>query len=215
MTDIQTFDTSANLLEALLWEHNKAVNLTALLQAKQNWYDENVTQFVNDWVRDVFDLRTANDFGLQVWARILDFPLQIYVPPSPNKWGFGSHHKNFNRGNFSSKNGSVANLTPEEQRVALQLRYLKMTQKPTTPNINKILYWVFKDYGRAWVLDGLNMNMTYVFDFETGSKLDLVLQQYDLLPRPAAVSVSYVKTGYPAFGFGANKRNFNRGVFRK
>lgn len=215
MNDIELFNFSTNTLEALLWQHNKAVNLTALLQSKQDWYNENVTQFLEDWVVNVFDLRTANAFGLQVWSRILDMPLQVYIPPSPNKFGFGPFRKNFNRGNFSSVNGSVANLTVDEQRIALQLKYLKLTYRPSTPNINKILNWVFKSYGNAYVLDGYNMTMTYVFDFGRTSTISLFLQQYDLLPRPAAVKVNYATIGFPAFGFGSAKRNFNRGVFRR
>ncbi|WP_231668322.1 DUF2612 domain-containing protein [Ralstonia solanacearum] len=40
------------------------------------------TAFWENWIRDVFDLRTANDFGLSVWSEILGVPLAVTVDPT-------------------------------------------------------------------------------------------------------------------------------------
>jgi hypothetical protein len=87
-SQIQQFDFSVNLLRALLWQDNNTPQMTALLQAKQTWYDTNVTAFWNDWVTDVFDINTANDFGLAVWSIILGVPGSVILPPT-NKANFG------------------------------------------------------------------------------------------------------------------------------
>lgn len=94
MARIQDFNFSVDLLRAVLWQYDTAPNLQSLLTAKQRWYLERHTTFWSDWVRDVFDLRTANDFGLSVWAVILGIPLEVNVGgPNPNKptFGFGGN----------------------------------------------------------------------------------------------------------------------------
>ena len=66
MSKIQDFTFSANLLESLLWQYNEAETLQSILQQKQDWYDLNFSQFWDDWYNDVFNLQTANNFGLSV-----------------------------------------------------------------------------------------------------------------------------------------------------
>lgn len=75
MSTKQEFDFSINLLEALIWQYNNAPRLESLLRQKQTWYDVNNRDFWQDWLRDVFDLRTANTFGLRVWSIILGLSL--------------------------------------------------------------------------------------------------------------------------------------------
>lgn len=87
---IEEFDFSVNLLKALLWRHNDAANLQSLLESKNSWYEANQTDFWNDWVTNVFNLETANEFGLSVWAQILGIPLSLIVPPNAGpQFGFG------------------------------------------------------------------------------------------------------------------------------
>jgi hypothetical protein len=208
-------DLSVDMLQSLLWQHNHAENLTALLEKKQLWYDQNYTQFWNDWFTDVFNLDTANAFGRQVWARILGIPLQVTLGPQPAKptWGFGQYNQNFGHGNFAASGGSTIGLTAVQERAVLQLRYLQLISRPTTPEINKMLARVFAPFGPAWVLDGLDMTMTYVFGFQPGSQLIFIFEQYDLLPRPAAVGIDYIVTLRPVWGFDEFHQNFNNGNF--
>ena len=72
---IQEFDFSVDLLQAILWQYNNATSLQSLLNSEQAWVIENQTEFWENWLRDVFDLRTANEFGLSVWSIILGIPL--------------------------------------------------------------------------------------------------------------------------------------------
>src|SRR4051812_32389498 len=101
--DVQQFDFSVDLLRAILWQYTGATNLQALLAEKSDWYFANQQRFWTDWFNDVFDLATANDFGLAVWSIILGQPTYIASGPAPADypaWGFGAYHKNFGNGNF-------------------------------------------------------------------------------------------------------------------
>jgi len=211
---IQALDFNVNLLQALLWQYNEALRLQSLLEQKQAWYDENQTEFWESWYRDVFDLRTANDFGLAVWAVILNIPLTITSGgvASTRLWGFGQYRRNFNRGNFAPSTSGIR-LTTAQKRLVLQLRYYQLVTRGDIPDINRFLNYVFAGYGKVYAVDGLTMTMSYVFTFAIPSSLRFVLENYDVLPRPAGVGVNYVELIRDVFGFGPVHLNFNRGGF--
>lgn len=212
----QEFDFDIDVMRALLWQHNQAPALHSLLGQKQAWYDANHGQFWNDWVRDVFDLRTANRFGLTLWSIILGIPLTVTLPPSPTtkkNWGFGTNNKNFGHGNFGSLGSTSAGLTVAQARLLLRLRYFQLICRPTVPETNRILASVFKEYGRVYVLDDNAMHMRYVFTFAIPSTISFVLNNFDVLPRPAAVELEYLILTRPSFGFGPYNKNFNNGTF--
>jgi hypothetical protein len=48
--------------------------------------------------------------------------------------------------------------------------------------------------GAAYAVDNLDMSVEFVFGFQIPSALRFVLQQYDLLPRPAGVGYAYTET---------------------
>lgn len=195
MSKIQAFDFSIDLMRAILWQYNDAVRLQSLLEQKKAWYDANYKSFWDNWVRDVFDLRTCNDFGLAVWAIILDMPIVVQTDqadPSRPTWGFGSYHRNFRRGNFFNGRSTVQVLSPDEARLALRLRYFQIVSRSTVPEINKVINSIFSNHGPVWVEDNGDMTITYYFGFTPSAQLMLVMQKNDLLPRPSGVSADYL-----------------------
>lgn len=211
---IREFDFSIALLRNVLWQYDGTKSLRGLIEQKSDWYQQYQTDFWNDWIRDVFDLDTANDFGLAVWAFILGVPLIVVPPPDPDKdpFGFAADDLNFNNGNFANTGGSF-NLTTEQKRLVLKLRYFQLVTRGAPPEINAFLNYVF-GYGVAYVVDGLNMTARYVFAQPLPSQVELVLTAFDLLPRPAAVGADIVIIGdADGWGFGRYHENFNNGNF--
>lgn len=216
MTDtIQKFDTTLNAMQSLLWQYNTAVNIQGLLQFKQDWYVANQTQFWDDWYRDVFNLATANEFGLFVWSIILGQPIVFPNVADPNKinWGFGTYHKNFERGNFASTSGFTYTLSKETARIILQLRYFQLTTAGAIPEVNRMLAYVFKGYGPAHLLDGHDMKQKYIFGFILPADMKFVFDNYDILPRPAGVGSDYDVIIEESFGFDEFHENFDNGNF--
>ncbi|HID8310974.1 TPA: DUF2612 domain-containing protein, partial [Pseudomonas aeruginosa] len=62
---------NSDIQQALKWLQNQAPGITGLVQRKAQWYDRFSRQFWVNWERDVFNLKTANPFGLMVWCIIL------------------------------------------------------------------------------------------------------------------------------------------------
>lgn len=209
---IQEFDFSVDLLRAILWQYEDAAGLQSVLRAKSSWYEENQEEFWTAWVRDVFNLRTANDFGCSVWGIILGVPLSIGQPGTGARsvWGFGEFNQNFNNGNFGRDSAGVAGLTLEQKRLVLRLRYYQLVSDGSVPFANKALQDVF---GTGYVLDRLDMTATYIFPTELSSSVRLVLEYYDLLPRPAGVKINILIDPGKVFGFDPFYQNFENGSF--
>lgn len=230
-TRVQSFNPQLNVLRALLWAHNDAENLQALLQAKQDWYTENFVEFFDDWVREVFDLRTANDFGLSVWAVILDLPLFGESGVSPDDYpafgfdtgedpvtspimGFADEDNDpptFG-GNFAIDAQGGFGISTEDKRLLLRLRYFQLITRGAIPEINRFLLHLFGP-NEIYALDGLDMTMTYVIAGPRAASVLTLLQLFDILPRPAGVELNYVNQSVDAFGFDEYNLNFDNGSF--
>ena len=189
------FDYSVDILQNLIWEYDKA--LAALMTQKQNWYDENHEQFWIDWFNNVFNLNTADQFGLTVWSIILDQPIVInQVPDALTRPTFGfkyyvdsDNFQNFGNGNFSAASGASLYLTNAQKVIILKLRYYSLISNFTIDFLNAMCADVFKDYGQVYVIDNLNMTFTYHFNFTIPSDLNLLFTELDILPRPIGVKV--------------------------
>jgi len=199
MTDtIETFDYKINVLTSLLWQYNKAANLEALVSFKNDWLEDFNQKFWEMWFINVFDLQTANLFGLNVWSIILNLPL--YVPLGPpvvsDYFGFNeippiNTYVNFTNGNFAP--GSLPPLlTEEEQRIALRLRYYQCVTRGAVTEVNLFLNFVFGSLGGCWMIDNFDMTITYEFGFHVSTALLQVIQNNFLLPKPAGVAISYI-----------------------
>ena len=215
--NIQEFDYSIDLLQALLWQYDSATNIQAILAAKNDWYLTNQTEFWSYWYNDVFNLETANAFGLTVWSIILNQPLSYGLSPDADKpiWGLGpftNNNVNYNNGNFSIGSNPLLVLTEAEQRLVLQLRYFQLVTRGAVTEVNAFLKYVFNfTYGApnsCYMLDNFNMFISYVFNFLVPVRVIRFLDHFDLLPRPAGVGVGYIILPVPLWGFGLPTNNY-------
>ena len=215
MSTIQAFDFSVDVLRGLLWQHNRALALRSLLESKAAWLEREHAAFWTDWIRDVFDLRTANAFGCQVWARILG--VRLALPPTEADepaFGFNGFHRNFDRAPFATGGPDSVKLTVEQQRLVLRLRYFQLVTRCTPVDVNRFMKYLFADQGLVYMLDPLDMSaVTYVFSFVPDPRLFYVIREYDLMPRPSTVGVNYVTTARDAWGFGEFNKNFDNSPF--
>lgn len=198
---IQEIDSNINLLQAVLWQYNNADNIKTLAQGQQDYVDENNKQFWEDWYNDVFNLVTANEFGLSVWSIILNVPFLMNIFPQGGKiFGFNqlpvvNENVNFERGNFAKSKSRII-LTLEDQRIFLRCRYFQLISRGSVIDTNNFLDLLFNDplgpyQGGAWVIDNLDMTSEYVFNTDISANLLAALEEFDILPRPTGVELSY------------------------
>lgn len=209
--NVQPAIKTAQLDTVLLWQHNEAFNLQALIAAKQAFFDSNYTQFFTDWQRDVFNLNTANEFGCAVWAIILDLPLGTNVVgrPAANYFGFGGGRSNFTA-NFSATDkqmGALAPLTIQQRRLLLKLRYLQLTTRCDVLGVNAALKWIFNGQARVGQSTAMGAS-TYYLSSEFPKNVLAIIEDFDLFPRPAGTGLKIVFVEHKYFSFGHNQNNF-------
>jgi len=224
---IEEFDYHVDILASIIWQYNESTNLLSLVNKKQDWYDLNQSDFWTNWFNQVFNLseNQITLFGLAVWSIILDVPL--YVPinlESPTKpiWGFNSilvawptlsnSYLNFfgptsttEGANFSTRGQNII-LTIAEQRFLLRLKYFNLTTRADINDINAFLAYLVSTSdigynGAMYVLDGLDMEVVYVFTDVFPIQLLAALRTLDLFPRPVGVGVRIVVDNGSIFGF--------------
>lgn len=218
---IQDFDFSVDVLRVMLWQYNQADNLKAILQKKAKFYQEKQHDFWQKWLVDVFDLRTANDFGLSVWAAILGVPIPYSEDEQDTHptFCFGSttiikNRKNFTHGNFSTRMSGFFRLAREQRRTLLRMRFFHLTTNATAVDINRFFSGFFTD-NTLTVTDHLNMTISYVFSRKPEDGLLMALKQLDVIPRPSSVAINFHFLDIMSFGFGSFRLSFDRGNFYK
>lgn len=211
-----TYKCEIDLSTAIDWQRGSADKLNKLIELKQKWYEDNYCDFWNNWVTDVFDLRTANEFGLSVWSIILDLPLFDQSEKSRDDYPaiyFGQFRKNFSNGNFGKNASTVDSLTVDQKRIMLQLKAFIMHMRSSTYEINLKMTELF-GFRQVYVLDNLDMGYTYIINDAELISFIQVIEDYDLLPRPNSVSVDFViGSDSTPFLFGNKRDNFSRGNF--
>ena len=201
---VQAFDFSVDILQHVIWQYTDDAPMQRLMALKQRFYDIAQRDFWSNWVTNVFDLRTANVFGLYVWAKILNIAITIEdsTEKTTNNFGFGRNHLNFGNGNFGTVNTSTVVISKEQARTLLRLRYYQLVTNGTVTDINRFLKSLWGSSGGCYVVDGLDMTCMYVFKFEPGSKLVTAIKFFDVLPRPAGVKLRKIVTpNTRIFGF--------------
>lgn len=224
---IEEFNFHVDILASIIWQYNESTNLLSLVNQKQNWYDLYQSDFWTTWYNEVFNLseNQITLFGLAVWSIILDVPLYVPIDPEADTkpiWGFNSiigawptlanSYLNFfgptsttDGANFSTRGQNII-LTIPQQRFLLRLKYFNLTTRGDITDINAFLAYLISTSdigytGAMYVLDGLNMEIVYVFTQEFPFQLLAALRELDLFPRPAGVGVRIVVDNGFIFGF--------------
>ena len=87
---------STDITRPLKWMQNNAPRVQALIKQKASWYNRYNAQFWTNWETNVFDIRTANGFGLTVWCIILGVPPSLFsLATEPDSWAFGKYRQNY------------------------------------------------------------------------------------------------------------------------
>jgi len=184
-------DNKTDLLKSIFWQYDSAEKLKSLITQKQAYYDKALTAFWQNWYKNVFDLNTADTFGLNLWGFILNLPRQI-----------------------KSKSGNVATLNDEQYRILLKGQFLKFKSGGTVPEINEYLKAAFGNLGEIYVLDNLDMSLTLFIGFEPPDWLLWLLENIDFIPRPAGVELKFNIVPQNTLGFnGSGLETFNNGTF--
>lgn len=185
-----------NARNVILWQYDNTPNFNALIAMKQNFYDDAVSDFWENWIDDVLNIQTANEFGLTLWGFLLNLERPLYT----------------------NADGELVPIPTESYRLLLNAKLYKNSHAPTFSNVNTFIRQIFLNHpdNKSYVQDNLNMSITYILDFFPTAEEEIVLKLNDFLPRPSGVKIQSITPIPPqeTFGFdGSGLQSFNNGVF--
>lgn len=145
----------------------------------------------------VFNLDTAQGYGLDVWGRIVGVSRVLNLPVAGEYLGFSqaSDAEPFGQAPFFNRQTLTTNfaLSDTAFRRLIFAKALANISDGSIPSINRILALLFGQYGNCYVTDGGNMTMTFTFG-DALAPVDLaIVSQSGILPKPVGVSSTIVQ----------------------
>jgi hypothetical protein len=204
---------------------------------------ENMSTYLNprtnllEFYFAVWNIATAEGFGLDDWGRIVGVSRVIPIPGTSGSFGFANSDSPPDWQNFGNINNSRAGgpffgggtstgsytLNDGSFRTLILTKALANICATTAPALNQLITNLFPGRGTCYVQDLGSMKMRYVFEFSLTPVEYAILAYSGVLPHPAGVGVAIlvVPSGGSGgiFGFfipGANPQPyqpFNVGVF--
>lgn len=181
-------------MATVLAQYANSPAITALVDYMNQWIDP--TAALDQFYNVIWNVETAQGIGLDIWGTIVDIPRTIQLVPPDTYFGFEttvvSAFYPFNSQPFYSGplQGEQFTLSDDAYRVLIMTKALANISAFTAPSINALLRYLFAGRGSCYVLDLGGMQMQYVFNFALQPWESSVLQQAQLMPRPAGVGVT-------------------------
>jgi hypothetical protein len=192
--DIEPFDVWSTIIS----EYANSPIITALIENFSAYLDQ--TQNIDNFIDFMRDISSAQGIGLDIWGTIVGVTRTLFIPGTQKYFGFDEattiSADPFDQSPFYSGVPLSSNfeLSDPAFRVLILAKALANISDGSIKSINQILLNLFPNRGgNAFVADGLNMTMTYTFDFILTPVELAILGQSGVLPKPVGVASSVVQ----------------------
>lgn len=184
-----------NIFQTVISEYANSPILLKLIENMGEYIDP--TANFDAFYNLIWNVDTAEGYGLDVWGRIVDVSRVLRLPSGGSFFGFSESidGHSFNESPFYNGGALTSNysLSDPAYLKLILAKALANICDGSIPGINQILINLFSPYGNCYVTDGGDMTMTYTF----GGTLSIVdyaiVSQSGVLPRPAGVAATIVQ----------------------
>jgi hypothetical protein len=168
------------ILTSMIESFNAAMDLTVPME---NFYDF------------IWNVDTAQGYGLDVWGRIVGVQRAIQIPGSVSLFGFneaGASWTGFGQGSFYGGQSINTNyiLNDTDFRKLILAKAAGNISDGSIPSVNSILLALFPNRGDCYVKDNQDMSLAYVFLFPLTPVELAIVSQLNVLPNPAGVVIN-------------------------
>jgi Protein of unknown function (DUF2612) len=176
-------------------QYANSPRLTAMIQ---NFFgDADQTRNFDLFYDLIKNIDTAQGYGLDLWGRILAVNRVLRIGVGPRFFGFEEGLPDFDPFNvspFYAGEGLTENYAVSDAgfRVMLLAKAFSNICDASIGAINRILTMLFGASGKVYVVDNLDMTMTYYFTFVPTALQLAIIENSGVMPRPAGVSASVV-----------------------
>lgn len=189
------------------------------LMANYNQYIDPAAD-LNNFYDYVWNVQTAQGFGLDTWGEIVGVKRDLVVSQSPTYFGFKdglNDYGPFGQAPFyaGASSGSYQ-LSDAAFRVLIMVKALANISRTTSRALNQLLQNMFAGRGTCYVNDLGNMQMRYTFEFMLQPYEIAILTQSGVLPKPTGVGNFVLQVSFATFGFseaGSSSSPFGQGTF--
>lgn len=180
--------------KTVLSQYSCAPTLNALIEAWNQTLDP--IRLIETWFTNVWNLDTAQGYGLDVWGRIVGVE-RVLTLSTDSFFGFAEPQdltlQPFNAAPWYSGTQTTSNyrLSDEAFRQLINAKALANITDGSITSLNAILMTLFAGQGDVWVADSGTMTLTYTFNFAPSAVQVSLIQSSGVLMRPAGVRVIY------------------------
>lgn len=181
--------------DTVISQYANSPSLTSMIESFNDCLDQ--TANFDTFYDLIWNVATAQGYGLDVWGRIVGVTRVLQVADGGFfgfEGGSGASGSPFNVAPFYNGSALTSNfsLTDDAFRVLIFAKALSNISDGSIPSINNLLLNLFPGRGNAYVTDGLDMTMTYTFDFPLSAVDQAIVQSSGVLPKPVGVAATAV-----------------------
>lgn len=189
--EVCNIENNVNLLECLLWQYDNAPKLKALVQSMQDDFNGNTKEFWDNFYTNVFNLDTANSFGLTVWGILLGVERPKYI-----------------------RDGQEYAYSDDMYKTYLKARSIVVSNNGSIYDLNRYFSFLFPNKP-ILVVDTLDMKIRVVFYYTPSDEEMVLINNPNFIPRPSGVALEVaVIPPDKIFGFeGSTLSGFDQGTF--
>ena len=209
-----------NVEQTIISQYANSPTLVQLVQNMNSYLDPRAD--FDAFFDFVWNVDTAQGFGLDIWGRIVNIKRALQIPNVPGYFGF----KDALPGSYAFNDAPFWDGTPpatqtylladDAYRRLILTKALANVTSTNAPALNQLLRNMFADRGRAYVNDLGDMQFRYTFEFDLTPAVYAMVTQSGVLPRPAGVNAILFQSALPLFGFseaGQSAAPFGQGIF--
>lgn len=212
-----------NVRDTILTQYAASPNLRSLIESFNTTMD--MTEFTEGFLTTIWDISTAEDYGLDVWGKIVGVSRLLNVPQQTTNFGFDEAFisanddspKPFDEAPFYEglQLTTTVRLANDGYRKLILAKAMANITDCSIPSLNNALNYLFEGEGDAFVAITGVMSMSYVFSFNLSPVEWAILLNSNAIAKPAGVSVSIMSLDFNnTFGFAeADMQPFESGTF--
>jgi hypothetical protein len=205
-----------NYQETIISQYGASPILNQLLANYNEYLDPSAD--IDTFYSYVWDVQTAEGFGLDIWGKIVGVDRQLVVDVAQENFGFDEGVNYYPFGEAPFYNGQTTGsfeLSDESYRTLIMVKALANISATTIQALNQLLQNLFAGRGRCYVNDLGNMQMRWTFEFYLQPFEVAILTKSGALPRPTGVKSFVLQIAQPIFGFseaGEESAPFDQGT---
>lgn len=191
-----------DIWSTVLSQYANSPILTQLILNLQQCIDQ--TQNLDNFFDLIWNVDTAQGYGLDVWGRIVAVNRVLHLVSGPPWFGFADDlvtppdYETFGPGGVGPFYGGqqlTSNfiLSDDGFRVLILAKAFSNICDGSILSINRLLQTLFGVSGKAYVVDNQDMSFNYVFEFKLSALQAAILTQSGVFPKPTGVSYTVVQ----------------------